>query len=275
MRAVLLAALLAVATPLLRAQGKGGVGDLMVMPTRVVLEGRDRSAEVTLRNSGRESCTYRVFFQEMRMQPSGQVEIVPRQDGVLTAADLVRFTPRQVTLLPGEYQTVRVQLRKPEDLKDGEYRSHLVFQGIPPAEPPKPLVGEDEKVLSFDIKTVVSLSIPVIVRHGQTEVAVAIRRLDFRPAADGALPALDVELLRKGNRGVQGEIKVDWLPASGRARTLVPVLGAVIYPELDSRTFHMDLGEAKGLDLRHGRLKVTFTYKDAKLPPVVAFQDLS
>lgn len=274
MRLLLVPALLSCVLPL-AAQSQGGVGDLMVMPTRVVLEGRERSAEVTLRNSGKGLCTYRIFFQEMRMLPSGKVELVPKPEGVLTAADLVRFTPKQVELAPGETQTIRVQLRLPEGLKDGEYRSHLVFQGLPPVEPPRPTTEGEDKNLSFDIKTIVSLSIPVIVRHGVTTVAVDLSGFAFHPQAKaGEAPSLDLTLGRKGNRSVQGEFKVDWLPSSGRPRTLLPVAGTVLYTEVDARAMHLDLAEGKGLTLKGGRLKVTYTFRDVKQQPVVAYLDL-
>ena len=41
---LLLALILPALSLFLSAQPKGGAGDLMVMPTRVVLEGRERSA---------------------------------------------------------------------------------------------------------------------------------------------------------------------------------------------------------------------------------------
>jgi hypothetical protein len=268
--------LLALAVPLL-AQGKGGIGDLMVMPTRVVLEGRDRSAEVLLRNAGKGVCSYRVYFQEMRMLPTGAIEVIPKPEGSLTAADLVRFTPRQVQLGPGESQVVLIHLRLMEGVPEGEYRSHLVFQGLTPVDPPKPVLEDqlDEKTLAFDIKTMVSLSIPIIVRHGETHVEVALSQLVFHSAASpGGVPSLDLQMERKGNRSAQGEFKVDWLPASGRPRTVLPVLGGTIYTCLDSRSIHMDLSEGKGVEFKGGRLKVTFAFKDVKQVPVVSFLDL-
>lgn len=270
MRLFLLLGLLCCFQPLV-AQGKGGVGDLMVIPTRVVLEGRDRSAEVTLRNSGTAPCTYRISFKEMRMLPSGEVEEFTKPDGVLAASDLVRFTPRQVDLAPGESQTVRIQVRLPEGLKDGEYRSHMVFQGLPPVAPTAPIQAGDDKTLSFDIKTLFAISIPVIVRHGETSSTLALTDLAFHPAAKpDEAPGLDLRMVRTGNRSVQGEFKVDWIPQSGKPITLLPVAGGVIYPELDYRTVHMDLPEAKKLDLKGGRFSVTFTQKDGKQAPIVA-----
>lgn len=272
----LLPALLALVLSLpLAAQAQGGLGDLLIMPTRVILEGRDRSAEVVLRNTGSKPCTYRIFFQEMRMDNAGQVEVVEKKPGALFASDLVRFTPRQVALAPNESQTVRIQLRLPEGLKDGEYRSHMVFQSLPPVEPPAPLGEDADKALSFNIQTVLSISIPVIVRHGETSASVGLSHLAYHPAAKkGEPPVLDLQLDHKGNRSVQGELKVDWLPVSGKAQTVLPEGGAVLYSEVEYVAEHLALSEAKDTLLKGGRLKVTFTYHDNSQQPVVAFLDV-
>src|SRR5690348_17163018 len=45
-----------------------GVGDLLVAPTRVVLDGR-RGAEIILNNIGEEPATYRVSVEFRRMTP--------------------------------------------------------------------------------------------------------------------------------------------------------------------------------------------------------------
>ena len=237
MRFLLIPAILALHYPPGPPRAKGGVGDLMVMPTRVIIENRDRSAEVALRNSGRAVCTYRISFREMRMVPSGKLEVVPKAEGGFSAADLVRFTPRQVELKPGETQTIRIQLRKPEGLKDGEYRSHLVFQGLPPVEPPKP--------------TGRSRSQHHVLRYQDCRFPIhpGDRPPWGNPCGGGARgpeptipslkadepPVLGLTLeLVPGNRSVQGDFKVEWLPRSGRAKTVLPLAGVVLYPEITS-----------------------------------------
>ena len=265
--------LLLPALPLL-AQPKGGAGDLMVMPTRVVLEGRERSAEVALRNVGSQKSTYRILFKEMDMLPEGRLEERNKKPGEITASDLVRYSPRQVELEPGETQTVRLQLRKPEGLPDGEYRSHLLFQAIPPVEPPKPPSAETTNAISFDIKTLFGISIPVIVRHGNAHGSASLANLKLEAPKQDGTPVLALDLQREGNRSLGGELQVRWEPASGRPVVVLPLAGAVIYHNLSSRHLRLDLPGAKGLALRNGRLRVTFTPRDYKQAPVVATLDL-
>jgi hypothetical protein len=56
------------------APARGGAGDLLVAPTRVVLEGRTRTAEITLVNIGREPATYRISLYHLRMLESGEMK---------------------------------------------------------------------------------------------------------------------------------------------------------------------------------------------------------
>ena len=42
--------------------------------------------------------------------------------------NMVRISPSQVRLAPGERQIVKLAIRKPKDLAEQEYRSHLAFK---------------------------------------------------------------------------------------------------------------------------------------------------
>ncbi|HYR27816.1 MAG TPA: molecular chaperone, partial [Thermoanaerobaculia bacterium] len=115
-------ALVAVAASAQTPQTQGGVGDLLVAPTRVVFDERTRSAEIALVNTGASTTTYRISFRHFRMKADGQLEEVTQPDGELFADPYLLFTPRQVTLEPRVAQTVRVRLRLPAGAADGEYR---------------------------------------------------------------------------------------------------------------------------------------------------------
>ena len=61
------------ALPLLAAASpaSAGVGDLLVAPTRIVLDGR-KGTEIILNNIGDEPATYRVSVEFRRMTPDGR-----------------------------------------------------------------------------------------------------------------------------------------------------------------------------------------------------------
>src|SRR5215204_1564416 len=105
---VLAASLLTAATP-----ANAGIGDLLVAPTRIVLDGR-KGAEIILNNIGDEPATYRISVEFRRMTADGGLVDVaePTAEDKL-AEDMIRYAPRRVTLAPHQPQSVRVSARAP------------------------------------------------------------------------------------------------------------------------------------------------------------------
>jgi len=64
---------------------QAGVGDLLVAPTRVVLNGR-RGTEVILNNIGDDVATYRVTVELRRMTPDGKLADVESPNDAEKAA---------------------------------------------------------------------------------------------------------------------------------------------------------------------------------------------
>src|SRR5690606_12136656 len=102
-------------------------GDLLIAPTRLVLDGR-RGGEVILSNIGDREATYRVELQLRRMTPDGELVQVDEASANLAekaALEMIRYAPRRVTLPPDQPQAVRISARPGAELPDGEYRVHL------------------------------------------------------------------------------------------------------------------------------------------------------
>ena len=253
------------ATPTPVPPGTGGAGDLLVAPTRVTLEGRVRSAEITLVNIGRETATYRVSILHLAMTDSGELkEIEKPEPGAPFADELVRFSPRQVTLAPNASQIVRLQLRLPADLPDGEYRSHLLFRAVPKEDvaPGRQIENKGEAKageVSVQLIPVYGVSIPLIVRHGQTTARASIVDLVFEPAAGKEAPALRCRLTRTGNQSVYGNIAVTFRPAKGSPQVVGTLNGIAVYPPLVARSVRIPLQPPPGLSLADGRLEVVLS----------------
>ncbi len=200
--AALVAAPLAlVATPL-----SAGVGDLLVAPTRIILDGR-RGAEIILNNIGDDVATYRVSVELRRMKPDGTLETVTAPNARESAAEaMILYAPRKVTLPPNQPQSIRINARAPKGLADGEYRVHLLFRAIPPATPVAAPDAEPVKGLRFALIPIYGVTIPVIVRLGnlKAQAGIANVRLD---QLDGK-PAVALDLSRSGDRSTFGELRV-------------------------------------------------------------------
>ena len=145
---------------------------IIVTPTRLILENGERSATVRLINREDEQATYRISFINRRMTADGGFEKVELPDSrekrieAYLAQDLIRYSPRQVMLPPNQAQVVRIQLILPPDLKEGEYRSHMLFQEIPELDQESDPESGNE--FSISINAIYGISIPVIIRNGET-----------------------------------------------------------------------------------------------------------
>lgn len=228
-------------------------GELMVHPTRLVFDGNTRTAQVDVINSGTETMTYRISVIRRRMTETGDFVAVeePAKDERFSD-EMIRFSPRQVVLPPGVAQAVRLQIRKPAALEEGEYRAHLLFQALPPAEShaaERP--AADSKELEINLHAVYSVSIPVIVRHGATSAAVAIRDVAVRDRA------VTFTLDRTGTRSVYGDLVVSLRNGRGPERVIARANGVAVYTPNASRHVRMPLAP-QALPLPAGELHVSF-----------------
>jgi Pili and flagellar-assembly chaperone, PapD N-terminal domain len=188
------------------APAKAGVGDLLVAPTRIILDGR-RGTEIVLNNVGDEPATYRISVEFRRMTEDGQLadvaEPTPQEKA---AADMIVYAPRRVTLAPREPQSIRIAARPPQGLPDGEYRVHLLFRAIPPATPVVAASAEARKGLHLQLIPIYGVTIPVIVRLGNLQATAGISNVELEKK-DGK-PAVGLELSRSGTRSTFGEVRV-------------------------------------------------------------------
>jgi hypothetical protein len=188
------------------APASAGVGDLLVAPKRVVLDGR-RGSEIVLNNIGDQPATYRISVEFRRMTPEGNlVEVADPTVTDKTAADMIVYAPRRVTLAPHQPQSIRIAARPPQGLPDGEYRVHLLFRAIPPATPVAPSDGEPVKGLHLQLIPIYGVTIPVIVRLGNLQVKAAIANVELEKK-DGK-PAIGIDLSRSGSRSTFGDVRV-------------------------------------------------------------------
>lgn len=182
---------------------------LFITPTRLVFEGRDRAATVTFLNQKNESKTYRLFWRDKKQGPDGKfVNMVEGDDVPWSAQNLIRYSPRQVTVGPQESQVVRFALRKPKDLPEGEYRSHLVIEEQAP-----PKIEGDEQIggdsISLMLHMLYSYTMPVLVVHGDQKVAVKIRNFDTYRSSG---PEWIAEALLENTGGTSslGIVRLEW-----------------------------------------------------------------
>lgn len=212
-----------------------GIGDLLVAPTRIVLDGR-KGAEVVLNNIGEEPAVYRVSVEFRRMDKDGNLEDVTQPTAAdKTAEDMIVYAPRRVTLAPHEPQSIRIAARPGAGLPDGEYRIHLLFRAVPPPNPVVKASSEPQKGLRFELTPVYGVTIPVIVRLGNLQATAGIANVALGHGKDGNT-VVSLDLSRTGTRSTFGEVRV----LKPGVKDPVALQKAVaVYTEINSR--HVDV----------------------------------
>ncbi len=200
------AALAAAAIAGFATPARAGIGDLLVAPTRLVLDGR-KGTELVLNNVGDEPATYRISVEFRRMtREGGLAEVADPNAEEKAAADMIVYAPRRVTLAPHQPQSIRIAARPPEGLPDGEYRVHLLFRAVPAPTPVAPASNEPVKGLHLRLIPIYGVTIPVIVRLGNLEATAGIANVKLEKK-DGK-EAVGVDLSRSGSRSTFGEVRV-------------------------------------------------------------------
>lgn len=235
-------------------------GDLMITPRRVVFEGGKRTIDLNLANTGKDTATYAISLVQIRMKEDGGFETITEPDpGQRFADTYIRFFPRSVTLGPNEAQAVKIQLIKSNELQPGEYRSHFYFRSVPKATPlgEKEIV-KDSSAISVVLKPIFGITIPAIIRVGESTAKVTITDLRLEGVND-TLTRLKMVFNRSGNMSVFGDLVVNHISPQGKTTRVGIANGVAVYTPNTKRQFQLDMKRMPGLDLRAGVMSVTYS----------------
>lgn len=229
-RAALICALLLLAP--------GVHSDMLVSPTRVLMTDQNRSATLVLRNPSDGPRTYRLRWEDKQAREEGGYDLVEEGESWPSARDMVRLSPRQITVGPGENQTVRFSFRPPSDLASGEYRSHVLLQVVPDISEPAAAFGGDSSIDNVGIRVFMqmSFSIPVVVRYDVDQPQVSISSVKAVPVKNGESLGLEVTFDRTGNASSYGRVSVEMQRDADSPIEEIGQHGDLsIFPELDRR----------------------------------------
>jgi len=250
-------------------------GDLLITPRRVVFEGSKRSMDLNLANTGKDTATYAISIVQIRMKEDGGFETITDPDPGQRFADrFIRFFPRSVTLGPNEAQAVKIQLIRSNELEPGEYRSHFYFRAIPKISP----LGEKEKAkdtttISVMLTPVFGITIPAIIRVGESTAKVSISDLGFKMEND-TIPRFSMVFNRSGNMSVFGDLTVDHISTRGKITRVGMANGVAVYTPNARRQFQFNLNKVPEVDFRTGTLRVIYTASSDVKPVRLAEAEL-
>ena len=253
--------LLLVSIPLLSSFSANAAATLMVSPTRVVFEGNERTKQINLINNGADAGRFKISFVRKDMTSEGGIKKVDENTPGMYSDEMVRFSPRLVTLAPGQSQTVRLMLRKKSGTADGEYRSHMMFQSLPDsaATDVNELASNKSDKLTIQLVPIIGISIPVIVRQGELSADVSLSGFEIKQTNTVKVQSvLSLKINRQGNKSAYGDFRVYFTPKGGEPVVIGQVNGVAVYTTLNSRSFDIKLQIPPGFSLSNGELHVTY-----------------
>lgn len=249
-------------------------GNLLITPKRIVFDGIKKSAEINLANIGTDTATYMISWIQFRMKDDGKFEEVKESDSTQQGVDKnIRFFPRTVTLGPNEAQSVKLQIIKKNELLPGEYRSHLFFRAMTQ----KPL-GEEEPVakdstIGIKMTPVFGISIPVIIRAGETSMNVNLSDASLSIEKD-TIPSLKITFNRIGNISSYGDLVVNYISTEGKITQVGLVKGVAVYTPNTKRHFSLLLNNIPGVNFKSGKLHIVYSDQSSK-PVKLAEEEIS
>ncbi|ASJ75937.1 molecular chaperone [Granulosicoccus antarcticus] len=221
--------------------------DMLISPTRVLMDHENKSTTMVLRNNSNGSRTYRLSWEDKRATEDGGYNMVSESEEWPSAKDMIRVSPRQITVGPNENQTVRFNWRPPADLPSGEYRSHLLLQVIPDISEPTSTLGAEtsQEGVGIQVFMQMSFSIPVVVRHDTEAPQITMESIKAVPTKNSQRMGLEMVFNRTGNASSFGKISVEMQrDANSPVEVISQSKELSIYPEIDKRTFTIPLSEA-------------------------------
>jgi P pilus assembly chaperone PapD len=236
--------------------------DLSITPTRVIFEGRERFANVTLINTGEEQKTYEMSWRYFHMQETGpayKAAALPPTE--FDVSKHIVFTPRRVTLAPGSKQRVRLALRRPENVPEGDFIAHLQFSQVR-EEPFQSVVPHEDSKRKprAAVGINISYTIPVIFRSGDIGVDTDISNIELvRNPANNKLTAMVSAERSGGPYGILGHLYLYHKGKDGEEELIGQIANAHIFPEIDRRVFQVATDKH---NLAGGSLRVVLEHND-------------
>ncbi len=233
---------------------------LFLTSQSLIFYDKSRSQSVHVVNRGNRTGVFAIRWVDHTMTEEGRLFTweEPAQSP-FSLQPYIRYSPRRVTLKPGESQLIRIALKKPIDqVPVGEYFSHLnvvtlnknVEESIRRYESSS-ASGKANKTSSIQIVARTGISIPVVWRHTDEKPGATVEVINL----DKERSLLDLNVGRTGIVSTRGFIHVVH-SRGGREERIMQPHPLVIYPNIKERRVQLTLGE---VSLKAGELRVYYS----------------
>ena len=222
-------------------------GNLFISPQRLHLDQKKKTSQLHLVNKSDEVKTYEIAMKNYAMNDRGSLG-KEAEDMPFSSKKMVRFSPRRVTLKPGEDQYVRVMFRAPRGLEDGGYHSHIEFSEVENASKDKDAKdGAQGSQVSFQVSAAYGVAIPIFVSVGETNGTLSLDGISANAKKGENTGKATVTLKRAGNTSTQKKLTLSYIDGNGEEHLVATPTNVSVYREREqiSREFHLRLPDGK------------------------------
>lgn len=224
---------------------------ITINPTLVLIEGRDRFADVNVINSSTKNNNYAILWQYFKqIEDTGLYETTEASTTEWDLAKHLVYTPRRFSLKAKDLQKVRLAVRlNGEPPAPGDYRAHFLVQETGETVDTSQAPAKGAKAV---VSLNVGFSIPVIYRSGVSDATAIMGNITTAVTDKGQIE-VSVPVEKKGGPfSLLGVINI-----YHNDQLVGELNNANIFSEISNRTFKVTLNTK---ELSGGQLRVV--YKD-------------
>jgi fimbrial chaperone protein len=232
---------------------------LTITPQKVILYDDSRSHDLHVVNRGQRTGVFEISWLDYVMDEAGGVQpwqASPRSPW--SVQPYIRYSPRRITLKPGESQVLRVSLRRStEQVANGEYFSHLrvitINDNLEETLRLQKMVQtrSSESSAGVAVSTKLAIGIPVLWRHSENPSSANI----VVKQVDRLNNQLRLQIRRNGALSTRGYLHV-FGEKNNQRYPLIKPAHFVIYANIEQRETVLLLKEPVPKD---GRLLVLYS----------------
>lgn len=225
---------------------------LVIAPQNVELGDRDRGKAIRLSNTADVARRYDISAVDMVMQENGT--LAPAEDGfAYSAADMLRYAPRRLTLRPGEQRALRIMFRRKKGMADGAYHTHLKFKEVPLDDA---AVTQDQGGAApeaggsaeFKVGVEYTISVPVVVSKGSVSSSLSLADARYLPKKGDDEESIEIRFERSGNGQGVGFVRGVFVDGDKEIGGAIEPMLVKVYRERDWISRKLAFVQAEGSD---------------------------
>jgi len=178
-----------------------GAASVSFSKYRFVFDDQLRQDSLVLSNSGSNAARCSLSAENFLMSAAGPLKLATKEDKIANSAEnIIRYSPRRVTINAASKQTVRIASRRRANIKDGEYLSYLKISCVEQAD------TNQTQNTQVAVNANFVYYIPLQVRVGK--LAASTRIENAKISSTEGRYSVSFDHIRKGNRSVVGNIAI-------------------------------------------------------------------